>query len=207
MSGEGRDVSREAFVSVLEEAIEALEDEGLDYVVVGGLAATAFGVRHEAHDLDLLVDQQDSERIQKLLTERGFEVEQTDQDWLRKVRKSEVLVDLIHEIQDKVRIDRDMIDRAGVRDVVGVRARVVPPEDFVVMEAASHSEDTPHYWSNGLATLVSTDIDWPYLLDRAKLSPRRVLAMLIYAQSDDLAVPNEVIERLYRTIYDGGGML
>lgn len=200
-------MSEDAFLSTLNDVIETLEDEGLDYVVVGGLAATAFGVRHEAGDLDVLMDQQDSERVQKLLVERGFELEDTDLDWLRKVRRSGMLVDLIHEIQDKVRIDRDMIDRAAVRDVMGVRARVVPPEDFVVMEAASHSEDTPHYWSNGLATLVSTEIDWPYLLERAKLSPRRVLAMLIYAQSDDLAVPNEVIERLYRTIYDGGRML
>lgn len=32
---------------------------------------------------------------------------------------------------------------------------------------------------------------------------RRVLALLIYAQSTDLVVPNDVIEQLYKTIYNG----
>jgi hypothetical protein len=45
--------------------------------------------------------------------------------------------------------------------------------------------------------------DWPYLLERARLAPRRVLALLIYAESDDIEVPRDAIDDLLARIYAG----
>ena len=49
---------------------------------------------------------------------------------------------------------------------------------------------------------MSSDLDWDYLERRARRAPRRVLSLLIYAQSIDLFVPNRVIRSLFEAAYD-----
>jgi hypothetical protein len=45
-------------------------------------------------------------------------------------------------------------------------------------------------------------MDWDYLLHRAKQhGARRVLSVLLYAQSNDLTVPNATIRDLFDAIY------
>ncbi len=46
--------------------------------------------------------------------------------------------------------------------------------------------------------LARADIDWQYLLRRARQhGARRVLSLLIYAQSNDLVVPPEIVGELF----------
>jgi hypothetical protein len=78
----------------------------------------------------------------------------------------------------------------------------ISPEDFLVIKAAAHQEHNPHHWHDALAVLKQGNLDWDYLLKRAKHAPRRVLALLIYGQSNDIAVPNEYIRRLYKTVFE-----
>jgi hypothetical protein len=80
----------------------------------------------------------------------------------------------------------------------------VAAEDLVVTKALAYSEDTPHYWFDALAALRDSEIDWEYLLARARNGPRRVLALLIYAQSVDLPVPEEPLRRLFELVYGQG---
>jgi len=40
-------------------------------------------------------------------------------------------------------------------------------------------------------------------VQRARYGPRRVLSLLLYAQSNDLAVPDRVIETVYATLAGG----
>jgi hypothetical protein len=40
------------------------------------------------------------------------------------------------------------------------------------------------------------ELDWDYLLKRARRGPRRVLGLLLYAQSLDLLVPDKAIKSL-----------
>jgi len=51
--------------------------------------------------------------------------------------------------------------------------------------------------------LASRELDWPYLVERARRGPRRILSLLLYAQSIDLAVPDRVIEELWTTTLGG----
>ena len=46
------------------------------------------------------------------------------------------------------------------------------------------------------------DLDWNYLLRRARKAPRRVLSLLVYAHSLDMAVPNYVVRTLFQEIYE-----
>ena len=84
----------------------------------------------------------------------------------------------------------------GFRIAPGRWAAVLGPEDLVVTKALAHGEETAHYWWDALAIIAKRDLDWDYLLGRARRGPRRMLSLLLYAQSTDLAVPDHVIRRL-----------
>jgi hypothetical protein len=77
----------------------------------------------------------------------------------------------------------------------------VSPEDLIVMKAVATVEDTARYWHDALSVLGRPDLDWGYLTRRAKQhGARRILALLFFAQSMDLLVPEEVITELLDAI-------
>jgi hypothetical protein len=101
-----------------------------------------------------------------------------------------------------VYLDDEMLARAP-EVAVGTRTvRVMPPEDLIVVKAVVHDEQTPRHWHDALSVVADQELDWDYLIRRARHGARRVLALLLYAQSNDLIVPDDAIKRLYATIYE-----
>src|SRR5690606_25851615 len=92
--------------------------------------------------------------------------------------------------------------RSGVRDFMGHRVRLIAPEDLLVIKAAVHDEQGPRHWHDALGVIGINELDWDYLLRRARQAPRRVLSLLVYAHSLDKNVPNYVVRALYREIYE-----
>src|SRR6185312_10714659 len=84
----------------------------------------------------------------------------------------------------------------------GKSLRIVAPEDLLIIKAAAHSELTPSHWHDAIALLSYANIDWKYLIRRARRAPRRILSLLLYAQSNDIWVPNYVIHELYVGIFE-----
>ena len=81
-------------------------------------------------------------------------------------------------------------------------APLVSPEDLVVIKALAAAEHSPRHWYDALAVIGRTELDWAYLLSRARLAgPRRLLSLLLYAESNDLPVPTRVIESLFDTVH------
>ena len=191
----------ETFRAVLSEVVEAIEDEGIPYLAIGGLATATYGRPRPTKDIDVFVKPEDAERCTKVLEGAGFSTEDPKEDWLLKAYKDEVLVDVIFRIHNSIYLDDDMIARGRRHQLKGATVKVVPPEDFIVMQACTHSEDTPHYWYNALTVIAGTDIDWDYVVRRSSHGPRRVLSLLLYAQSNDLAVPDQAIRRIYDQIH------
>jgi len=71
-------------------------------------------------------------------------------------------------------------------------------EDLIVIKALVFKERAPRHWYDALALLQRTDLDWGYLIKRALAYDfGRVLSLLIYARSEDRAVPAEAIRRLF----------
>lgn len=66
------------------------------------------------------------------------------------------------------------------------------------MKAVAADEDTPRYWYDALGIIAhGDDLDWDYLVRRARQhGVRRILSLLIYAQSNDLVVPSAPIAEL-----------
>jgi predicted nucleotidyltransferase len=191
------DVLRRVFV----EAITALEASCVPYVVIGGLASAALGRPRASGDVDLLVLPEDARRALGVLAEAGFDTDELNPTWLFKAVKEGVLVDLLFKMKGDIYLDAEMLERAPVRDVHGHPARVIPPEDLVVVKALAHDEESTRHWFDGLGVIAAGNLDWEYLERRAAKGPRRVLSHLLYATSVDLVVPDGVIHRLHERTF------
>lgn len=201
---EGRgEVSKEMLVRVLRDAVKALEDEGISYLVIGGVVAALAGRPRFTHDIDFLVSGQDARPALAALERAGFVTDETEPQWLFKAVKDGVLVDIIFRSSGDVLLDDEMLERATDRDFEGVTVKAVPLEDFIVIKALAHQENTGRHWYDALALLANQDIDWDYLLRRSvRRGPHRMLSLLFYAKSSDIVVPDRVLHELYAVIFE-----
>lgn len=190
------------FLAVLEESVSTLREAGLPFLVMGGIGSSVHGRDRWTHDVDLFLRPEDARDGLHALSAAGFETEETFWDWLYKAWKGEVVVDLIFRSVGGIRVDDEMLERATVREFHGVHAPLIPPEDLLVIKAVVHDEPVPRHWHDALGILSRCELDWDYLLRRARNhGARRVLALLVYGQSNDLIVPNRAIEGLFDAVY------
>jgi len=189
------------FAAVLREAVETVETAGFPFLVLGGLASSLVGRPRWTHDIDFLVRPDDARRVLEALGAAGFTTEETDPVWIYKAFKNDVMVDIIFMVMGGIYLDDEMRARSVERDYDGLRLRIPSPEDQIVIKAIVHREETSRHWFDALAILGRAELDWDYLLHRGRVGARRLLALLIYAQSSDLLVPSWVISRLYDEIY------
>lgn len=187
---------------ILFEAISIVEASNIPYALIGGVAVKSLGRPRVTHDIDLFVRPDDASRVLEVLEEKGFTSQKRDPFWLFKAWKGEILVDVIFKSSGDIYFDEEV--RAHVRrmPLLGKYVNSISPEDFLVIKAAAHQEHNPHHWHDALAVIKQGNLDWDYLCRRARHAPRRVLSLLIYAQSNDIAVPNDIIKKLYRTVYE-----
>ncbi|HEY9288937.1 MAG TPA: nucleotidyltransferase [Candidatus Dormibacteraeota bacterium] len=190
-----------AFNRVLKEAVSTVGAAGYRFLVLGGLASSLVGRPRWTHDIDFLVRPDDAAGVLRVLRETGFETEETDPVWLYKAFKQDVMVDVIFMVTGGIYLDQEMEQRAVLRDYDGIAIRIPSAEDQVVIKAIVHREETSRHWFDALAILGRAELEWEYLLHRARLGARRVLALLIYAQSSDILIPSWVIRRLYEEVY------
>ena len=197
------DVDKEMLVRILGEAVKALDDEGIPYLVIGGVVAALAGRPRFTHDIDFLVHGQDARPALAALERAGFVTDETEPQWLFKAVKDGVLVDVIFRSSGDVLLDDEMLERATERDFEGVKVRAIPLEDFIVIKALAHKENTGRHWYDALALLANQNIDWDYLVRRSvRRGPHRMLSLLFYAKSTDIVVPERVIHELYGVIFD-----
>jgi predicted nucleotidyltransferase len=191
----------ELLVRTVVDAVDALEHEDIPYVVIGGLASSLLGRPRMTRDIDFLVRDDDAVCALAALRDAGFDTEETNPKWIYKAVRDDVTIDVIFWLKGDFYLDDEMLERA--RDVVvGARTlKVIPPEDLIVVKAVIHDEQTPRHWHDALGVIADQELDWEYLHRRARHGARRVLALLLYAQSNDLIVPDEAIKRLYEMIY------
>lgn len=192
------------FVEVFAETVGVLEKAEIPYLLMGGMGSASYGRPRWTHDIDVFVRPEDALGTVRALESAGFDTEQTYPDWLFKAFKRDQMVDIIFKSTGGILVDDDMLARARDFEFGGVRARLIPPEDLVVIKAIVHDEHMPRHWHDALAIIGAChDIDWDYLHQRARrFGARRVLSLLIYATSNDLIVPVSVIEELFEAVYE-----
>jgi predicted nucleotidyltransferase len=190
------------FDMALFSALDALEEAEVSYALIGGIAASGLGRPRSTQDIDVFVKPEDAEAVLRVLAARGFRTEETNPTWLFKAFKEDVLVDIIFRSEGGFYFDNEVREHARKIDFHGRQVPIVSAEDFILIKCAVHSEEGPHHWHDALSVLSHSQLDWPYLLHRSRKASRRLLALLIYAQSDDIWVPNWVVQKLFHNIFD-----
>lgn len=198
----GGEFDENTFLEVLDEAITTLKQGEVPFLLMGGLASATHGRPRWTHDIDLFIRPQDAKPALEALKEKGFETQETYPDWLFKGVKRGVLVDLIFRTSGDIYLDEQMIARSREEQINSIRVRMISPEDLLIIKAIVHQEHLPRHWHDALGLIAAFKLDWDYVLYRAQRGARRVLALLLYAQSNDLLVPDRAIRSLYKAIYE-----
>jgi predicted nucleotidyltransferase len=186
---------------VLDETMAALREADIQFLLIGGIGSCVFGRDRGTRDIDVFVRPESAENVLSALAARGFRTKKEYEHWLYKAWKDDVLVDVIFRSSRDILLDQEMLDRARMMTFRGREVPVAPPEDLIVMKAVAASEDTPRYWYDAIAMIAQSELDWDYLVARARQrGARRILSLLLFADSIDLVVPPEPIEALYEAI-------
>ena len=189
------------FLRVLDEALDALHTADIPFLLIGGIGSAVYGRDQGTRDIDVFVRPETSRRVLEELGARGFETKEGAERWLSKAMKDGVLVDVIFRSTRDILLGDEMLRRSRVMPFRGREVPLAPPEDLVVMKACAMSEDTSRYWYDAVSIIAHSELDWDYLVARAREhGARRLLSLLLFATSLDIVVPSEPIETLYDAI-------
>ena len=200
--------SERRFDGALRATTEQLCRSGLPWALIGGVASAAYGRPRWTQDIDVFCRPQHAPEILAALGDGGMATEETNPQWIFKAFHDDVQVDIIFKTAGMY-FDDEMERRVRRHTFREVDVPVAPREDLVVIKAMMHDEDTPRHWYDALGILANAggdEIDWEYLMFRARQGSRRVLSLLLYAQSCDLVVPESVVNALYEQITGPVGM-
>jgi predicted nucleotidyltransferase len=183
------------FPDVLRDVLDAIGE--VPFGLIGGVASAAYGRPRWTKDIDVFCRAEDADTVLDRLAARGFDTERTNPMWIYKGFRDDVQIDVIFKVRSEVYLDEAMVDRIRRVEVDGVELPVLAPEDIVVMKAMAVDEESPWHWYDALGILTAADLDWDYLVMRARKSPNRVLSLLHYATSIDVPVSLAALRRLH----------
>jgi len=187
---------QERFRRVLADAQEALREAAVPFALLGGVASCVYGRPRWTHDIDIFVRPHDARNALGVLADAGFETARHDETWIYKAVKDDVLVDVLFKAEGDVYFDDEMAGRSRQVEFEGVAVTAVAPEDLLIVKVLAHKEETSRYWFDALSIVARSDLDWGYLLRRARIAPARVLSLLVYAVSSGMAIPPGPVAQL-----------
>lgn len=186
----------EAFLTALADVAAALAAGPNPFGIIGGVASAVYGRPRCTTDIDVFCRADDAVAVLGTLAGSGFDVERTNPAWIYKARRQGVTVDVIFKTKGEIYFDEAMRERVRSGTFEGIEVPLVAPEDVMVMKAITADETSPTHWWDALCILSLNELDWEYVLDRARKGPNRVASLLHFALSVDLPVPTSVVGRL-----------
>ncbi|MEX2205281.1 MAG: nucleotidyl transferase AbiEii/AbiGii toxin family protein [Myxococcota bacterium] len=126
--------------NVLIELHTALDEQGVDHVLIGGLALTVHGAARATIDLDFLADGDRDGDVDALMRAHGYEC----------LHRTENLGNYLSQDRARGRVDflfarrsyaRAMLDRAVTHTVLGQRLRVADAADLIGLKVQASSND------------------------------------------------------------------
>ncbi len=152
---------RENVRDLLKRTAVALKEGEVPFALCGGYAAWMRGAPEPDHDADFLVPAAEAERAAKALADAGLQVVDPAEDWLFKVVRDDVFVDVLWRTCGRP-VELDLIDRADVLPVLSVQMPVLAATDVVVTKLMALDE---HYCDFGrmlpVARALREQVDWP----------------------------------------------
>jgi predicted nucleotidyltransferase len=141
----------------------ALRDAGIPYLLAGSFAAWARGAPAHDTDLDFVVKPEDVDRAVGALEHAGMHAWETPEEWLRKVRDGDVIVDLIFHPAG-LTVDDDVMGRGDDIEVHGMTFRVMAVNDVMSTKLFAFKEHYLDYEDTlEMARVLREQIDWEAL--------------------------------------------
>jgi len=175
----------ERLLDAMKKAAGVLQEEGVPFVLGGGLACWARGGPKTEHDVDFLIRPADAERAQQALATAGMRTEKPPEGWLLKAYEEEVLIDLIFDPTGGP-IDDATFERAEQLEVYATRLQVAALEDVMVQKLLALSEQEPDYSSVlELARSLREQVNWDDVRRRTEDAP---FAKAFFTLLDELEI-------------------
>jgi predicted nucleotidyltransferase len=158
--------------ATLKKAAVALRDEGVPFMLGGGLAVWARGGPESDHDLDLMVKPDDADKALDVLEAVGMRTERPPEGWLYKAFDGNgVLVDVIFRPAGLAVTD-EALARADEIEIDALAMRVMALEDVLVTKLLALDEQSLDYQSLlQVARPIREQVDWDDVRRRAAGSP------------------------------------
>ncbi|WP_040337403.1 hypothetical protein [Candidatus Blastococcus massiliensis] len=145
---------------LLKRTAVALKEGGVPFALCGGYAAWVRGAPEPDHDADFLVPAAEAERTAKVLADAGLQVVDPAEDWLLKVERDDVFIDVLWRTCGHP-VETDLIDRADVLPVLSVQMPVLAATDILVTKLMALDE---HYCDFArmlpVARALREQVDW-----------------------------------------------
>lgn len=189
------DSREEELRDVLIDSYKALTAEGVDALVVGGIAVT-YHLEGEAkfdHDIDLFIREDDVDRAANAFDIAGFEVTRTHPTWLFKARRNGSTIDVLYRLGRILKLDDEMLNRAVDVAIDGTPMRFISREDLAVGQAGAAKPEVPGHWFEAIDLLRGAEIDWDYVVHRSAVASDLRTALLHYAKHARIDVPDDVL--------------
>lgn len=189
-------VANREFLDVLGATVGALGATSIPFALIGGVASAIYGRPRLTADIDVFCRPEHALEVLAALERHGFTPEATNPAWIYKAYRGDVVVDVIFRAKNEIYFDAAMQERVQRRTFEGIEVPLVAPEDIVITKAIATDESSPAHWWDALCILALNDIDWDYLLTRARKGPNRTASLLHFALSVDLPVPVRAVRQL-----------
>ena len=149
----------------------ALRENGVDYMLGGGLAIWARGGPLTDHHVDLFLREEDADRALQVLTEAGFRPERPPEHWLYKAWDGSNLVDLVFHPAGGP-IGDEHFARATELEVSAQRTLVASIDDVLVTKLLAISEQEPDFRAVlEISRAVREQVNWKSVAQRTSNSP------------------------------------
>ncbi|HYH52700.1 MAG TPA: nucleotidyltransferase [Solirubrobacterales bacterium] len=169
----------------LKRAAAALQEQGIPFLLGGGLGCWARGGPPSSNDIDLMLKREDAERAQEALAEAGMRPENPPEHWLLKAWDGDILIDLIFE-PSGMRIDDEVLARGDEISVMAMHMRVMDLDDILITKLHALDEHSADYGDLILITRsLREQIDWARLREETASSP---FAVAFFALADGLGI-------------------
>ena len=166
-----KDLALEALEETMKKTSAALREADIPHLLAGSFASWARGGPESRKDLDFAVKPEDADRAVKALVDAGMEAEETPEEWIRKVRDGEVVIDIVFD-PSGLEITDEVLDRGEELDVVGIGVPVMAIEDVLTTKLFSLKEHYLDYESLvQMARSLREQVDWDELRRRTSESP------------------------------------
>ncbi|WP_347059297.1 hypothetical protein ABC795_02540 [Blastococcus sp. HT6-30] len=183
---------REDVRDLLKRTGVALKQAGVPFALCGGYAAWMRGAPEPDHDADFLVPAAEAERAAKALADAGLEVTDPAEDWLLKVVRGDVFVDVLWRTCGRP-VEADLIERADLMPVLSVEMPVLAATDILAGKLMALDE---HYCDFArllpVARAMREQVDWPLVACEVAGND---FAVVFLALLDRLGIVPDVVPR------------